>query len=43
VRPKRQTGVDLREPLLGVAVLLFGLERLLSHRRQTQIPKKATA
>ncbi len=43
VRPERQTGVDLREPLLAAAVLLFGLERLLAHRRQTQIPKKATA
>jgi hypothetical protein len=42
-RPERETGLDLREPLLGAAVLLFGLERLLSHRRQTQIPKKATA
>jgi hypothetical protein len=42
-RPERQNGVDLREPLLGAAVLLFGLERLLSHRRQTQILKKATA
>ncbi|MBD0256332.1 MAG: BatA domain-containing protein [Cytophagales bacterium] len=42
-RPERENGVDLREPLLLAAVLLFGLERLLSHRRQTQIPKKATA
>ncbi len=42
-RPERQQGVDLREPLLLAAVLLFGLERLLSHRRQTRILKKATA
>ena len=42
-RPERPNGRDLREPLLLAAVLLFGLERLLSHRRQTQILKKATA
>jgi hypothetical protein len=42
-RTEGQNGKDLREPLLLAAVLLFGLERLLSHRRQTQILKKATA
>ncbi len=42
-RPERQHGVDLREPLLLAAALLFGLERLLSHRRRTQPLKKATA
>jgi hypothetical protein len=42
-RPETQSGRDLREPLLLAAVLLFGLERLLSHRRQTQILKKAKA
>jgi hypothetical protein len=42
-RPEGQNGVDLRQPLLLAAVLLFGLERLLSHRRQTQTLKKATA
>jgi len=42
-RPEKQDGVDLREPLLLAAALLFGLERLLSHRRRTPILKKATA
>jgi hypothetical protein len=42
-RPQAKNGRDLREPLLLAAVLVFGLERLLSHRRQTSILKKATA
>jgi hypothetical protein len=42
-RPESPRGRDLREPFLLAAVLLFGLERLLAHRRQTQILKKATA
>jgi hypothetical protein len=42
-RPESPRGRDLREPFLLAAVLLLGLERLLAHRRQTQILKKATA
>jgi hypothetical protein len=35
--------VPLREPLLLAALLLFALERWLSHRQKTETPKRVTA
>jgi hypothetical protein len=41
--PVKENGVPLREPLLLAVVLLFGMERWLSHRQHKQTAKKVTA